>query len=173
MTTRVPAPEVARVTHHHVRRSAAIPLVVSRRLRAGFGPALGWTVGARRSVRDACAKAHAGTLTTEEWKRGSAVACEGRRSARFAVSIPSRKARAETSSSREVCVCSLVDERRARQDRPHILFLCSFPSSEGHLYICGEFDPGSGLTLAACFTNASRTRWPSGRRVAAGCVTRG
>ena len=32
----------------------------------------------------------------------------------------------------------------------------------------GEFDPGSGLTLAACLTHASRTKYPrvfSGERV--------
>ena len=34
----------------------------------------------------------------------------------------------------------------------------------------GEFDPGSGLTLAACLTHASRTKVFT--LVADGCVTR-
>jgi len=29
------------------------------------------------------------------------------------------------------------------------------------LFIYGEFDPGSGRTLAACLTHASRTMMPS------------
>ncbi len=32
----------------------------------------------------------------------------------------------------------------------------------------GEFDPGSGLTLAACLIHASRTEVPSGTLVANG-----
>ena len=38
-----------------------------------------------------------------------------------------------------------------------------------------EFDPGSGWTLAACLTHASRTKWSSSERnlVADGWVTRG
>src|SRR4051812_44814406 len=34
-------------------------------------------------------------------------------------------------------------------------------SSPGFEFIYGEFDPGSGRTLAACLTHASRTRRPS------------
>jgi hypothetical protein len=60
-----------------------------------------------------------GTLTTEEWKEGSAVVlADGERRVSYA-STPGRRARAGTSSSREVCVCSLVDERHARPDPPH------------------------------------------------------
>lgn len=36
------------------------------------------------------------------------------------------------------------------------------------LFIVGEFDPGSGRTLAACLTHASRTMKPSGGLVANG-----
>ena len=37
-------------------------------------------------------------------------------------------------------------------------------------FLDGEFDPGSGLTLAACLTHASRARarFPQGRRVPSG-----
>ena len=34
----------------------------------------------------------------------------------------------------------------------------------GHVIFYGEFDPGSGRTLAACLTHASRTMKPSLRR---------
>ena len=39
--------------------------------------------------------------------------------------------------------------------------LCNLPDF-GRVGNDGEFDPGSGLTLAACLTHASRTR-PQGR----------
>src|SRR5687768_14896648 len=49
------------------------------------------------------------------------------------------------------------------------------PSGEGCHYLYGEFDPGSGRTLAACLTHASRTvnRASARGSVANGCVTRG
>ena len=54
-----------------------------------------------------------------------------------------------------------------------ILFL--FCARHTHLFVCvvvGEFDPGSGRTLAACLTHASRTERPAtlvvGTRVANG-----
>ena len=31
------------------------------------------------------------------------------------------------------------------------------PDSDSELFLSGEFDPGSGQTLAACFRHASRT----------------
>jgi hypothetical protein len=68
---------------------------------------------ARESVR--------GTLTTEEWKEGSAVAPAGGSRRGQPRRLFGRRARAGTLSSREVCVCSLVDERHARRDRPHQL----------------------------------------------------
>jgi hypothetical protein len=50
----------------------------------------------------------------------------------------------------------------------------SFGSRASQSLLNGEFDPGSGRTLAARLTHASRTRGPSseGERVANGCVTR-
>ena len=56
------------------------------------------------------------------------------------------------------------------------LFVCwvsgfSRPVSDVVLkFFCGEFDPGSGRTLAACLTHASRTERPclQGTRVANG-----
>jgi hypothetical protein len=47
---------------------------------------------------------------------------------------------------------------------------CLFGVSAGPIFFNGEFDPGSGRTLAACLTHASRTVRPlrgytSGERV--------
>jgi hypothetical protein len=39
---------------------------------------------------------------------------------------------------------------------------------EWNTYFGGEFDPGSGSTLAACLMHASRTEPPSGGHVADG-----
>lgn len=41
-------------------------------------------------------------------------------------------------------------------------------STRYRVNIHGEFDPGSGRTLAACLTHASRTMKPSGGLVANG-----
>ena len=56
----------------------------------------------------------------------------------------------------------LYSERRVGFFEGRLVSNCSSFEEGGCLDIYGEFDPGSGRTLAACLTHASRTVKPFG-----------
>src|SRR5690606_17995275 len=80
-----------------------------------------------------------------------------------------KKFRQQTNVSNDVCLLSESNS----QPRFGVAARCAWwlrPLVQSNIY--GEFDPGSGRTLAACLTHASRTMkpgacswWISGERV--------
>ena len=61
------------------------------------------------------------------------------------------------------CVCASEKEAEwsLKTEQNVNSLLARKNNSNFKIYFFGEFDPGSGWTLAACLRHASRTKWPN------------
>jgi hypothetical protein len=151
------------------RRLTAIARLVSFRVGAApfssrqFSPP--WGRGARTLRTEQCVKSQC--VSPSAGRRGSP-RLESQRTVRTHETSPSGQLHGRiTKRPRRQC----LSPRPAHQEGSQPRRIAAWISVD--LY--GEFDPGSGRTLAACLTHASRTvnRASARGSVANGCVTRG